>query len=294
MVLRWRILQMLMRMLMNVSRVGFPHPYGSLYLPNYPLCLTNIAQIVSPNVAFLPSKYIFCHFDETTSLIFWLFWNSIRITKRYKKMGTNIIYMILLLCQCKLKLRFCPSQYFSLSLIRIWGWGQFVEWKLMHIFTLRVTTNFHVVGSHFMVLHKSNLKVQHTSLLSLLVQSIFQFTILRVDSKICQHTLTLTSSIIKYSRLICNNISEKEKNDTRLLVHGAEQIQWGKKQNIYWNFSRWWTCQSLCVNNSCPLSKTLIMQKLIFVQKIQKQLLQERALETLVVCWSFFLTFHLN
>jgi hypothetical protein len=58
---------MLMCMVMNVSRVGFPHPYGSLYLPNYRLCLTNIAQIVSPNVASLPSKYIFCHFDAPTS-----------------------------------------------------------------------------------------------------------------------------------------------------------------------------------------------------------------------------------
>jgi hypothetical protein len=58
---------MLMQMLMSVSRVDFPHPYSSLYLPNYPLCLTNIAQIVSPNVASLPSKYIFCHFDATTT-----------------------------------------------------------------------------------------------------------------------------------------------------------------------------------------------------------------------------------
>ncbi len=73
-----------------------PHP-GSLYLPNYPLCLTNIAQIVSPNVAFLPSKYTFFHFDETTSLIFWLFWNSIRIMKSYISYLAYIIYMILLL-----------------------------------------------------------------------------------------------------------------------------------------------------------------------------------------------------
>ncbi len=160
---------------------------------------------------------------------------------------------------------------------------------------LRVTTNFHIVGSHFMVLHKSNLKVQHTSLLSLLVQSIFQFTTLRVDSKVCQHTLTLTSTIIKYSRLICNKISEKEKNDTRLLVHGAKQILWGKEHNIYWNFSRWGICQSLRVKNFIySLSITLLMQKLIFVQKILKHILQECALETLVVCWSFFLTFHLN